>query len=162
MLTAKASKESAQLAGRACVSLQLLLTEPEAGGGLRQALNDAVEGCETLEPLLGRLSDVLGAGAAAATAARLTFGLEIAPWPGTVGTAQQGHAASSAELEELNRGGGGRDRGAGRGAGFDGAGAEAAAAFASRFSRSSASLWADSGTISTSPSMSPPKETDWA
>ena len=120
---AKAGTESAQLAGRACVSLQLLLTEPEAAaGGLRQALNDAVEGCETLEPLLGRLSDVLGAGAAAATAARLTFGLESAPWPGTVGTAQKGHAASSAELEELNRGGGGRGRGAGRGAGDRGRG----------------------------------------
>eukprot|EP01047_Picozoa_sp_COSAG01_P045437 COSAG01_NODE_4184_length_5261_cov_27.557342_1_plen_458_part_00 len=128
---AKASKESAQLDGRACVSLQLLLTEPEAGGGLRQALNDAVEGCETLEPLLGRLSDVLGAGAAAATAARLTFGLETAPWPGTVGPAQKGHVASSAELSELNRGGGGRGRGAGRGAGGRGSGGAAKLACAS-------------------------------
>ena len=51
--------------------------------------------------------------------------VESAPWPGTV---QFGHAASSAELEELNRGGGGRGRGAARGAGGRGRGGAGGAA----------------------------------
>ena len=107
------ASEASQLAGRACVTLQLLLTEPEGPTStLRQALNDAVEGCQTLQPLLSRLSDVLDTEsarpAAAARAAQMTFGLERSqPWPGCVGAAQRGHAPSAAELEELNRGAGG-------------------------------------------------------
>ena len=107
------ASEASQLVGRACVALQLLLTEPEGPTStLRQALNGAVEGCQTLQPLLSRLSDVLGTAsaqpAAAARAAEMTFGLERSqPWPRCVGAAQRGSAPSAAELEELNRGGGG-------------------------------------------------------
>ena len=117
------ASEAAQLSGRACVSLQWLLTEPEGSTStLRQPLNDAVEGCQTMQPLLSRLSDVLKTAAphpsAAARAACMTFGVERSqPWPKCVGAAQQGHAPSAAELEELNRGGGGASRAGGTGGG---------------------------------------------
>ncbi len=113
------ASEAARMSGRACVTLQWLLTEPEGPKStLRQPLNDAVEGCQTMRPLLSRLSDVLETVAphssAAARAARVSFGVEKSQsWPRCVGAAQQAHAPSASELQELNRGGGGASRAGG-------------------------------------------------
>jgi hypothetical protein len=102
---------------RACVSLQWLLTTPDSA--LRSTISEAVEGSETLETLLPSLANTFGE-ARALVALQLTFGVGSEGqqrWPCCDGVPKQGPAASSAELEELNRGGGKKSRSGGTGGG---------------------------------------------